>query len=74
MYCLEKGQKNAILGWKSNYYVFGMVLLSLMSQNHLNEVYDYSACYIDRVKVDQLLRNCKETYPEKLVNLVEKLI
>lgn len=36
MYCLEKGQRDAIMGWKSNSYVFGMVLLSLMSQSHLN--------------------------------------
>lgn len=36
MYCLEKGQKGAILGWKSNYFVFGMVILSLMSHTHLN--------------------------------------
>jgi hypothetical protein len=74
MSCLEKGQKGAILGWKSNSFVFGMVLLSLMSQSHLNEVYDYSSCYIDRTKVNQLLRNSKQIYPQRLVNLVEKLI
>jgi hypothetical protein len=31
MVCLENGEKNAVLGWKSNCFVFGMMVLALMA-------------------------------------------
>lgn len=45
-----------------------------MAQEHVDEVYDYSACSIDTHKIGQLLRNCKEFYSERLVSIVERLI
>lgn len=45
-----------------------------MVGQHLNEVFDYSGCYIDRVKIDQMLRNCRQSYPDKLVKIVEKML
>lgn len=57
--CLERGDKDAILGWKSNCYAFGMIVLSLMNLQYIDEVYDYSACYIDTKRITQLLKNSK---------------
>lgn len=51
-----------------------MVFLSLMAQEHLDEIYDYSACTLDQYKIQQIIKNCKEYYSERLVNIVERLI
>ena len=74
MLCLEKGDKDAILGYKSNSYVFGMVILSLMRMQHNSDIYDFSACEIDRYKVDEVLVSCKDDYSERLVSIVEKML
>ena len=36
MKCLERGDKDAHNGWKSNIFVLGMVFLSLMAREHLD--------------------------------------
>ena len=74
MTCLERGDKDAILGWKSNAYSFGMIFLSMMRMKENNDIYDFSTCEIDRHRIHELLAQCKEDYSEKLVNIVEKLL
>ena len=48
-----------VLGWKSNSYVYGMIFLSLMAQQYLDDIYDYSACYIDVKKLLEIVKNCR---------------
>ena len=62
MLCLQRGDKDAVLGWKSNSYVFGIVLLSLMRMKNMSDVYDFYSCEIDRKKIEKVLINCKDDY------------
>lgn len=45
-----------------------------MSQQYLDEIYDYAACYIDTKKISEILKNCRDIYSDKLVSIIEKLL
>ena len=62
MKCLERGDKDAILGWKSNSFVFGMVLISLMRLRPLKHIYDYSSCEINKKRLEESISHCKDDY------------
>jgi len=39
-------------GWSSNAFTFGMIILSMMTMNHLNDLYNYRACEINFDKMN----------------------
>ncbi len=56
--------------YDSNVYRLGIIILALMNMRHMNHLFDYNSCQINEKALEEILRNSKNTYSERLVNIV----
>lgn len=71
---LEKGDKDMNCGWRANCFVFGLLILGLMNMQHVNELFDFSACIFSFTKMEELISYARNFYSERLINITKSLL
>lgn len=74
VYALEIADHGYECGWASNAFSFGMIVLSLMTMKHLNDLYNYQSCEINHKKIAELVGVCNNRYSYHLVTIVQDML
>lgn len=51
-----------------------MIILSLMTMKHLNDLYNYRSCEIDFRRIAELINVCNNRYSFHLIGIVKELL